>query len=275
MRLKRCAVATCFFVALVNLGSPVAQLPVAQGQALDSLVEEPDDARRLDGWLKYHMRRERRKRLFSGWSVVHIGLAAVGFGLWLMLDPFFYEEGFTNATPSGITSGTERSSGPFGVGATLATLGAFAAVRSIFDIVRKSSAEERYERWQKVQRRGISETDIARFEGGFELEARLEKRRRRRAWVSSFALMAGGLATLITSAAGRWFTDANRVGGYLTGGLLVGSGALMAGTNFGPSTMEGDLRDYRRGFRPVDGETRSEIERVEQDGTSKRGMGAP
>ena len=95
-----------------------------------------------------------------------------------------------------------------------------------------SPAEKRYGRWPSVQSQGVSDVELARFEGElrYSLTVRANGKLRQRRW-GSLGLVLGGASLIGLTAASNLSTLAQRLG-YGVGGTLAGVGMVGFGLSF-------------------------------------------
>ena len=173
-----------------------------------------DQVEHLDRWLYATRTEGRRNRMVSG-SLATLGSALlVAFGTVALLDDsprteFSKGFGFVAVAAGGAT---------LVMGATLLAI--------------PSPAEKRYGRWQSVQSQGVTDVELARFEGElrYSLTVRANGKLRQRRW-GSLGLVLGGASLIGLKAASNLSTLAQRLG-YGVGGTLAGVGMVGFGLSF-------------------------------------------
>ena len=228
------ALSAGFFLLLA--GSASAQEFATQGVALQSAAPEASDAQigHLDRWLLYANDEGRRNRFFNGsLAVVGSGLL-VAFGTVALLDD------------------SPRTEFSKGFGFVAAVAGGATLVMGVTLLAIPSPSEKRYARWTETTGRGMTEDELARFEGElrYSLKVRANTKTRQRRWGSLGLVVGGGLLIGLTAAADL-STLARRLG-FGAGGTLTAIGAIGFGLSFIPPR---DLWErYEAGLPPADGQ---------------------
>ena len=157
----------------------------------------------------------------------------LGFGIWAFLD-----DAPNNELNRGIGMLAVAAGGP---GLAL----------GIVELAMHSASEKRFSRWEAAASAGMSERELARFEGelrGYSLDARRERMRGR--WSSFGLFVTGGLLLGLTPVADL-DSDAETVG-YVTGGVAAATGLLGFGLSF-KGTVEEEYWDAYLQGRPPPG----------------------
>jgi hypothetical protein len=126
------------------------------------------------------------------------------------------------------------------------TTGAYAASRIPHE-------EKRLERWHKARKDGITELELAHFEG--ELLSSSETREGERILVrwNGLTNALGGIVVLALTPIPDSMSGADRVSGYVIGGIFMATGFGAFGASFRKTPSEKAWRDYTKGKMPGPG----------------------
>lgn len=173
----------------------------------------PSRVRLLEAWLAYSSDEAKRARRIAGGTSIVFAAALIGAGAALYVD----------STPR-----TELDQGAGLV--TLALGGAF-LTGGIAALAIRSSAEKRYDSWDRAVEEGVSATEFARYEGELRATLRSGSALRRASRWSNLGIAVSGILILAVTPAANLSSDGRRVG-YIVGGVLAGAGALGFGLSF-------------------------------------------
>ena len=133
-----------------------------------------------------------------------------------------------------------------GLGVMFMTLGMADLTAGVFAATRIVHESRRLERWEKARKDGITDVELAHFEG--ELQASYEGRQSERLlvrWVSLTHALAGVLVLAlapIPDSAGR----SDRVSGYVIGSVFFAVGIATFGVSFRKAPSEKAWEEYNR-----------------------------
>ncbi len=185
----------------------------------------------LGAWLDYLAVQDKQRRVTGGTSTLIASTALLGFGIWAFLD-----EPPNNDLNRGVGMLAVAAGGP-------------ALALGIVELAMPSASEKRYGRWETAVAAGMTERELARFEGelrSYSLEARRQRMRGR--W-TGFGLFVTGALLLGLTPVADLDTDAETVG-YVTGGVAAGTGLLGFGLSFKDGWEEAYWEAYLQGRPP-------------------------
>ena len=133
------------------------------------------------------------------------------------------------------------------------TLGMADLTIGIFAATRIPHERRRFARWERARRDGITEVELAHFEG--ELQASQEIRQGERLlvrWGGLTHALAGALVLAFTPIPDS-MTGADRVSGYVIGGLFFAIGMGTFAASFRDTPTEKAWKDYEAGKNPMPG----------------------
>lgn len=146
-----------------------------------------------------------------------------------------------------------QSSYTRGLGVMFMTLGMVDLTTGVYAATRIPHERRRLERWQRSRRNGITEVELAHFEG--ELQASQEMRQGERLlvrWNGLTHALAGVLVLAFTPIPdGSSRTD--KVSGYIVGSLFVATGFVAFGTSFRETPSEKAWKAYNARKVPMPG----------------------
>jgi hypothetical protein len=210
----------------------------------DVITQEPDlfdrdalayNAEILDELLTRSTEQTIREKKYAAAAGITGGAILLGLSAWRFLEE----------PPS-----TQYSRG---LGVMFMTLGMTDLTTGVFAAVRVSHERRRLERWHKARKEGITQVELAHFEG--ELQASHELRQGERLlvrWVALTHALAGVLVvafTPIPDSAGR----ADRVSGYVIGAVFFTVGFATFGASFRKTPSEKAWEDYNSRKKPMPG----------------------
>jgi len=184
----------------------------------------------LDEVLRLSTEQTLREQRFAAAAGVLGGAILVGLGGWRLAE------------------NTPQSQYSRGLGVTFMTLGMANLTTGIFAAVRIPHEKRRLIRWERAQKDGITDAELAHFEG--ELQASYELRQGERMLVRWDALthaFAGFIVLALTPIPGS-SSPVDRVSGYVIGGLFMAVGLGTFGASFRktPSEKAWDSYNQRR-----------------------------
>jgi hypothetical protein len=140
-----------------------------------------------------------------------------------------------------------------GLGVMFMTLGMTDLTTGIFAATRVPHEKHRLERWKQARKNGVSEVELAHFEG--ELQAAHEMRNGERMLVrwSSFTHAIAGVLVLAFTPVPDGSSRTDRVSGYVIGGLFVGIGLGTFAATFRPTPSEKAWAEYNKRKIPMPG----------------------
>ncbi len=244
-------------LALLWAGAPVTQAS-AQGtaddaldtaereapEAADVIADAPDtrgpdavahNAELLDALLERSVEQTIREEKFGAAAGIMGGSILLGLGAWRLIED---------------NPGSQYSRG---LGVMFMTLGMADLTLGIFAATRIPHERRRFARWERARQDGITEVELAHFEG--ELQASQEIRQGERLllrWGGLTHALAGALVLAFTPVPDS-MTRADRVSGYVIGGLFFAIGMGTFAASFRDTPTEKAWKDYKAGKKPMPG----------------------
>ena len=219
----------------VDLGDP---------SIADIVVEEPDSLERqalaynaaiLDDLLTRASEQTIREERFAAAAAITGGSILLGLGAWRLIEK------------------EPQSQFSRGLGVMFLTLGMADFTTGVFAATRIAHERRRLERWKLARREGITAIELAHFEG--ELQAAQEMREGERLLVRWDALthaFAGVLVLAMTPIPDS-MSGADRVSGYVIGGVFFAVGMATFAASFRPTPSEKAWEDYTKQRMPTSG----------------------
>lgn len=195
---------------------------------------DSERASRLDAWLELRAHETERDALLAGIAGIGGGALLMGMGVWMWADDAFGSATFGRPLMGSLT----LALGGVGVGLGVAAL------------VTAEPAVERLRRWREANERGLTNEDLARFEGELRAEADAARFARFVSMATSIGLAVGGGAILGLSLGIDGLSELDRIYGASIGGAYVAFGALMFGLSFIESPEETAWNRYQRDEGP-------------------------
>jgi hypothetical protein len=146
-----------------------------------------------------------------------------------------------------------QSSYTRGLGVMFMTLGMVDLTTGVLAATRIPHERRRQQRWERARKAGITEVELAHFEG--ELQASQETREGERLlvrWNGLTHAIAGALVLAFTPIPST-STGTDRVSGYIVGGIFVATGMAAFATSFRPTPSERAWQEYNRRKIPMPG----------------------
>jgi hypothetical protein len=140
-----------------------------------------------------------------------------------------------------------------GLGVMFMTLGMADLTTGVYAATRIPHEQRRLDRWHKARKEGITELELARFEG--ELQSASETRAGERLlvrWNGLTHALAGVLVLALTPIPDS-MTGTDRISGYVIGGIFVFTGFGAFGGSFRGTPSEKAWRDYNKRKMPPPG----------------------
>lgn len=241
---------SAFLLALclpfVGYGPAAAQEPVepSAASAIEIVLEEPSTTTRealahnaniFDQILVQSAEATIRQKKFAAAAGITGGMTMLGLAAWRLMED------------------DPQSAYSRGLGVMFMTLGMADLTTGVFAATRVSHERHRIERWQKARKDGVSQVELAHFEG--ELQASHEMRNGERLllrWNGLTHAIAGALVLGFTPVPdGSTRTD--RVSGYVVGGLFFAVGLATFATSFRPTPSEKAWEQYNKQKMPLPG----------------------
>ncbi|HET6417619.1 MAG TPA: hypothetical protein VFG22_15080 [Polyangiales bacterium] len=140
-----------------------------------------------------------------------------------------------------------------GLGVMFLTLGMADFTTGIFAATRIAHERHRLDRWKHARRQGITAVELAHFEG--ELQAAQEMRQGERLLVrwNAFTHAFAGVLVLALTPIPDSMSGADRVSGYVIGGVFFAVGVATFAASFRPTPSEKAWNDYQKRRMPTRG----------------------
>jgi len=140
-----------------------------------------------------------------------------------------------------------------GLGVMFMTLGMADLTTGVYAATRIPHEKRRFDRWEKARKDGITNVELAHFEG--ELQASREIRRGQRLLVrwNSLTHALAGLLVIALVPVPDGTSGADRVPGYIIGGLFTVVGFATFGTSFRKTPSEKAWNEYNARKMPMPG----------------------
>lgn len=240
-------------LALISVGVEPS-LVLAQGRTTELelsaedepeiVVEEPPaidrdalahNAELLDELLERSTEQTLREQRFAAAAGIMGGTILIGLGAWRL----------TESQPA-----NEYTRG---LGIMFMTLGMGDLTTGVFAITRIPHEKRRLERWRKARKDGITAAELAHFEG--ELQSANETRQGERLLVrwNGLTHALAGIFVLAATPIPSSLSRADRVSGYVVGGVFVATGASAFGLSWRKTPSEKAWLDYKAQKAPMPG----------------------
>jgi hypothetical protein len=221
-----------------------APVPAPNELARDIIEEEPEtigkdalayNATLLDEILEKSTDATTREQKFAAAAGITGGMILLGLSAWRLIED------------------EPQSAYTRGLGVMFMTLGMADLTTGVFAATRIPHERRRQDRWQRARKDGVTEVELAHFEG--ELQSSSETRNGERLlvrWNGLTHALAGALVLAFTPIpSGSSGTD--RVSGYVVGGLFMATGFAAFGASFRPTPSEKAWTDYNKRKMPMPG----------------------
>jgi hypothetical protein len=211
---------------------------------VEIVLEEPETASRealahnavlLDELLTRSTEQTIREQKFAAAAGITGGMILVGLAAWRLI-----EDEPHNAYTRGL-------------GVMFMTLGMADLTTGVYAATRVPHEKHRLGRWERARKNGISEVELAHFEG--ELQASRELREGERLlvrWNGLTHAIAGVLVLAFTPVPDS-SQGVDRVTGYVIGGIFVGTGMAAFAASFRSTPAEKAWNDYNNRKMPIPG----------------------
>jgi hypothetical protein len=228
-----------------------AQAPSAAHAQVTEMLEEPEtvidepgspehdplafNAELLDELLVEAAEAEIRTRKFEATAGITGGTILLGLAAWRLIE---------NEPHNAYTRG---------LGVMFLTLGMADLTTGIYLVARANHEERRLGRWRRARPNGITEVELAHFEG--ELQASQETRQGERMlvrWNGLTHAIAGALVLALTPIPNA-SSGSDRVSGYVIGSIFVATGMAAFGNSFRATPSEKAWNDYNARKMPMGG----------------------
>lgn len=176
-----------------------------------------------------------REQKFAAATGITGGMILLGLAAWRLLED------------------DPQSSYSRGLGVMFMTLGMADVTTGVFAATRVPHEKHRLERWEKARKDGVSEVELAHFEG--ELQASQEIRNGGRLlvrWVALTHAIAGALVLAFAPVPDS-SSRTDRVSGYIVGGVFFAVGMATFGASFRPTPSERAWEQYNKRKMPLPG----------------------
>lgn len=230
-------------LALISIAAPVgaqqrpSELDLAAKGDSDIIAQEPltpdrealaHNAELLDELLERSTEQTLREQKFAAAAGIMGGAILVGIGAWRLI-----EDEPTNQYTRGL-------------GVMFMTLGMGDLTTGVFAATRIPHEKRRLERWRKARKDGISGIELAHFEG--ELQSANEAREGERLLVrwNGFTHALAGILVIAATPFPSTLSRADKVSGYIIGGVFTVTGAAAFGLSFRKTPSEKAWRDYQK-----------------------------
>ncbi len=212
--------------------------------AADVIADAPDmrgpdavahNAELLDALLERSVEQTIREEKFGAAAGIMGGSILLGLGAWRLIEK---------------DPGSQYSRG---LGVMFMTLGMADLTLGVFAATRIPQEKRRFTRWERARQDGITEVELAHFEG--ELQASQEIRQGERLllrWGGLTHALAGAVVLAFTPIPDS-MTGADRVSGYIIGGLFFAIGMGTFGASFRDTPSEKAWQDYNAKKKPMPG----------------------
>lgn len=234
------------WAAPVEAQTGAAEVPEEEGvpPEIDAVLTEPATPQRdalahnaelLDELLTLSTEQTIVEQKFAAAAGITGGMILLGLSAWRLIED------------------EPQSSYTRGLGVMFMTLGMADLTTGVFAATRIPHERRRLERWQRSRQNGITEVELAHFEG--ELQASQEMRQGERLlvrWNGLTHAIAGVLVLAFTPIPdGSSRTD--KVSGYVVGGLFVATGFAAFGASFRDTPSEKAWKAYNARKVPMPG----------------------
>lgn len=212
--------------------------------AADVITEEPNvpgrealefNAEILDELLTRSTKQTIRELKFAGAAGITGGMILLGLSAWRLIedDP---QNQFTR-----------------GLGVMFMTLGMADLTTGVYAVTRIPHEKRRLDRWEKARKNGISNVELAHFEG--ELQASREQRQGERLLVrwNGLTHALAGLLVIGFTPIPDTTSSADRVTGYVIGGVFFAIGMATFATTFRDTPSEKAWEEYNTRKTPMPG----------------------
>ena len=208
----------------------IAQEPLTPDR--DSLAH---NAELLDELLTRSTEQTIREQKFAAAAGVTGGAILVGLAAWRLIED------------------SPRNEYTRGLGVMFLTLGMSDLTTGIFAATRIPHEKQRLDRWQKARKNGVTTTELAHFEG--ELQSANETREGERLLVrwNGFTHALAGILVIALTPLPASLSRADKVTGYVIGGVFTVTGAAAFGLSFRKTPSEKAWRDYKAQKAPMPG----------------------
>ena len=212
--------------------------------AIDIVLEEPaaaareallHNARIFDQILVQSTEATIREQKFAAAAGITGGMILVGLSAWRLLED------------------DPQSAYSRGLGVMFMTLGMADLTTGVYAATRVPHERRRLERWKTARKDGVSEVELAHFEG--ELQASQEVRNGERLlvrWAGLTHAIAGVLVLAFTPVPDS-STRTDRVSGYVVGGVFFAVGLGTFAASFRPTPSEKAWEQYNKRKVPLPG----------------------
>jgi hypothetical protein len=213
-------------------------------RAIDIVLEEPataareallHNARIFDQILVESTEATIRQQKFAAAAGITGGMIMVGLSAWRLLED------------------DPQSAYSRGLGVMFMTLGMADLTTGVYAATRVPHERHRLERWKTARKNGVSEVELAHFEG--ELQASQEVRNGERLlvrWAGLTHAIAGVLVLAFTPVPDS-STRTDRVSGYIVGGVFFAVGLGTFAASFRPTPSEKAWEQYNQRKMPLPG----------------------
>lgn len=211
---------------------------------VDIVTEEPDIAGRdalvfnaelLDGLLERSTKQTITEQKFAAAAGITGGMIMLGLASWRLIEK------------------DPQSQYSRGLGVMFMTLGMADLTTGVYAATRISHERRRLERWQKARHDGITAIELAHFEG--ELQASREIRQGERLLLrwNGLTHAIAGLLVLAYTPIPDSMTGADKVSGYIVGGLFFAVGIGTFAASFRDTPSEKAWEEYSTKKKPMPG----------------------